>query len=92
MKPLICFILAALLALPLSMSASASTKKHCTCQQQKHYKKHYSSYYVPGYCKTRCCPYSCKTVSYCRPGRYITCRTDFYYHRGRNTSKVEVCG
>lgn len=72
--------------------------KHCKpCKPCKHYKhkKHIKIsyptvryYYTPGYCVKDPC--ACGGTA-CYPGHYYQCRTEYYYHSGRNTALVEVC-
>jgi hypothetical protein len=65
---------------------------HCSCyRHKKHYKTSYpteSYYYAPGYCVPDACARGGKV---CYPAQYYQCRTDYYYHSGRNTARVEVC-
>lgn len=63
------------------------------CKPHK-YKRHYkgsnriSSYYYPGYCVADAS--ACGGVV-CYPAQYYQCQTEYYYHSGRNTARVEVC-
>ena len=77
---------------------SSFKKKHhrhyqqCTCyRHKKHYRASYPVeryYYAPGYCVAdKCAPGG----EVCYPAQYYQCRTDYYYHAGRNTARVEVC-
>lgn len=97
MKTLICFVLSLFIVFSLSsMITTASAKTTCTYKKvcKKTYKYHRTCkrtyYYAPGYCKSyKSCSGGCETVCYA-PKRY-SCFTDFYYHRGRNTARVEIC-
>lgn len=90
MKRIICLVLSSLLAFSIAAPVSTvSAKKACVCKHAKAKKHHYRTYYAPGYCEE----YSsaCGRDTVCYSGHYYKCYTDFYYHRGRNTSRVEIC-
>lgn len=99
MKRFIIFILSILIAFAGFATVNvALAKNNCPCKQQKHkvHKKPkksacYRRYYVEGYCECTKNPCSCQYEKSCYSGRYVYCRTEFYYHHGRNTSSVEVC-
>ena len=94
-KVIIACVLSVFLMVSLFETAYASHKTVCSCKKVKHhhkYKKtHYvqSGYYEPGYCVTKTC--GCCSKQVCYEPRYVHCHTDFYYHHGRNTSRVEIC-
>ena len=69
--------------------------KRCKYVKVGHYKKpriRTSTIYVPGSCETRCDPCTGCRYRSCSSGYTANCRTDFYYHSGRNTARVEICG
>ena len=93
MKPLIYLGLALFLISSCFVTANAGSS--CGYHHRHHYSGHYNNryYYASGYCVERCDDqYTCGCREVCYPARYYDCRTDFYYHRGRNTARVEVCG
>lgn len=95
MKRIICFVLSCLLAFTMAAPVTtAAAKKVCTCKHvtaKKHHKKHhhYRTYYSPGYCEEYAS--ACGTDVVCYTGYSYKCWTDYYYHSGRNTARVEIC-
>lgn len=94
MKSLICLVLSIFIAFSFSATvttASASCVYKKVCKKTTHRYRHTCSrtYYAPGYCKQVAS--SCGGDVVCYPGRYYSCYTDFYYHSGRNTARVEIC-
>lgn len=88
MRYVIYLALSCFLSILISNPAFACKHKHVT----KH-KKHstYRTMYVEGCCKlkTNCCG---KKVWVCTPDVVAyRCKTEVYYHSGRNTARVEVC-
>lgn len=79
-------------------AADATTKTKvvyvCPKKHVKHHKKYhryvkYDYYYAPGYFRKTCCN-GCVRESYC-PGYYYRCETNYSYHSGRNSAKVQTC-
>lgn len=105
MKTIFNFILSCLLAFAIAapINGAVAAKKSCVCKhtsvkKQKnklhrhcysHRHHQYRTYYSPGYCEEY--GSACGSDVVCYPGHYYKCWTDYYYHSGRNTARVEIC-
>ncbi|HTM63090.1 MAG TPA: hypothetical protein VL360_01160 [Gammaproteobacteria bacterium] len=102
MKIIISLVLSFLIAFTAMVPIDASAYMVYACGH-KHYKKHKhhtytkkrcgshytSGFYSPGYCQEYAS--ACGSDQVCYSGHYYRCKTVFYWHSGRNTSRVEVC-